>query len=71
MQKCYYYTYEFNNNLALIIKDDGKGFDADNTVAYKGNGLKNMKARAEDLDAALNINSNTNEGTIIEFKVNL
>ena len=49
----------------LIIKDNGKGFDA--TTAPKGNGLKNMRLRAKEINAALKITSSQNEGTLIEL----
>lgn len=35
----------------MMIKDNGKGFDFDNV--RKGNGLKNMKMRAESIDAKI------------------
>jgi len=60
---------EKNHTLVLFIKDDGKGFDADNN--FSGNGLKNMKARAEELNATLEISSQQNNGTIILLSVSL
>jgi len=47
----------------LQIKDDGKGFLLqENTL---GNGLKNMKARADEIGATFTIQSQTGSGTII------
>lgn len=69
-----------NNNLLMTIRDDGKGFDGAPAASGKiflngenlgGNGIKNMHARADDLSAALCINSKINEGTIIELAVPL
>ena len=47
----------------LVIKDDGKGFipEENNT----GNGLKNMQARADEINAVFNIQSGREAGTII------
>ncbi len=65
-----------NNNLVMIIKDDGKGFDSTQIDANSvfngieslgGNGIKNMQARADDLGADLRIHSKINEGTTIEL----
>ena len=47
----------------LIIKDDGKGFiPAEN---QNGNGLRNMKARADEIGANFDIQSQSDAGTII------
>ncbi|MES2796889.1 MAG: tetratricopeptide repeat protein [Bacteroidota bacterium] len=56
------------NWLQLIIKDDGVGF-AYNKIKDKGNGLKNMERRSQDLSGKLTFFSKTNEGTtlILEF----
>lgn len=53
-----------DGTLLLHIKDDGKGFD--NTRAVEGNGLRNMKKRAEDINAKLTIKSSA-EGTMISL----
>ena len=47
------------------IRDDGAGFDS--TQNYSGNGLKNMKARAESLHAILTIDSQKGKGTVVRF----
>jgi len=51
-------------NLKLSIKDDGKGFDQNNTEP--GNGLNNMKKRAVDLKGKISINTETEKGTNIK-----
>ena len=66
-----------NNHLMMIIKDDGKGFDASTIMMNKifpeeheslgGNGIKNMHTRAGDMNAKLCIDSKMNEGTIIQL----
>ncbi len=51
--------------LSLKIKDDGKGFDLDNAIASGNNfGLKNMKLRAEQINAGFEIYSDNSGSTI-------
>jgi ligand-binding sensor domain-containing protein/signal transduction histidine kinase len=47
----------------LYVVDDGVGFDP--SAAYAGNGLKNLRRRAADLGAALDIQSQPGHGTTI------
>ena len=54
-------------SITFIIRDDGVGFD--NTQEYTGNGLGNMKKRAEEIDAALFIESGIGRGTSIELNL--
>ena len=69
-----------NNNLMMAIKDDGKGFDVSQIAAdtiftngesLGGNGIKNMHARADDVNAKLFIHSRINEGTTIQLTLRL
>jgi len=68
-----------NNVLKMVIKDDGKGFEpsqinTNGTSAAEslgGNGIKNMHARADDLNANLLILSKRNEGTTIHLTLPL
>ena len=55
--------------ITLKIRDNGKGFDMANTD--KGNGLFNMKKRAEMLKGTLTLTSTIGEGTTLQlsFKV--
>jgi signal transduction histidine kinase/streptogramin lyase len=63
------------NGLAMIIRDNGKGFDISkvtNPVRHDGeylggNGIKNMQARADDMKATLCIDSKINEGTTVQL----
>ena len=68
------------NDLMMIIKDDGKGFNTFRPTANEiipsgeyvgGNGIKNMQARADDMNATLCINSKINEGTTVQLTVNV
>lgn len=52
-----------HRKLLLHIEDDGKGFDA-NTV-LQGNGIENMKHRAENIKANLLMDSKIGKGTKI------
>lgn len=55
-----------NHSLLMKIKDDGKGFD-EQTVK-KGNGLRNMRARADNLKAELGIISEPDKGTYVQLR---
>ena len=58
--------YKNGNNLFLSIKDDGKGFNYD--TIKQGNGLKNMKARANEIEAVVEISSEPGRGTRVDMK---
>jgi signal transduction histidine kinase len=55
-----------NNLVAVEIKDDGKGFDKN--AGYEGNGINNMKARAESINGKLSIKSGKGAGTNIRLQ---
>ncbi|GGK37868.1 MULTISPECIES: tetratricopeptide repeat-containing sensor histidine kinase [Flavobacteriaceae] len=52
-----------NNNIELLVKDNGKGFNI--KEKRKGIGLKNMQSRVEKIEGTLKIDSLKNEGTTI------
>ncbi|MXV50310.1 hypothetical protein GS399_04945 [Pedobacter sp. HMF7647] len=54
--------YVQNNVITLSIKDDGRGFDAVN-ARKGGNGLQNMKHRADTLKGRITISSQPGKGT--------
>ena len=58
-----------NKKMVLIIKDNGVGFDIDK-VDF-GNGLNNMKKRADLLKARIQIQSKENVGTVITLNMNV
>ena len=69
-----------NDMVTMIIKDDGKGFNTHQTSPNEicisseylgGNGVKNMKARAKDINATLCISSIINKGTTIQLLLQL
>ena len=51
--------------LEITLYDNGQGFDI--TEDSKGNGLTNMKARAESIGGSLRIQSSLESGTMIKF----
>jgi signal transduction histidine kinase len=57
------------NKILLIIADNGKGFDIKNIE--HGNGLHNIRQRAEYLKANMEIESNSNTGTRIVLTIGI
>ncbi|MDN3665929.1 sensor histidine kinase [Algibacter miyuki] len=49
--------------LSIIAKDDGQGFDSDQQDQASGIGLSNMKNRAQLVNATVNVFSKPNQGT--------
>ena len=62
-------TYE-NEELEIIIKDNGVGFDINKKSAKRGIGLLNMKGRAKLINAVFKITSEKGKGTIGYIKCN-
>jgi len=58
---------EEKGNLTMLIRDNGKGFDLNQLT--EGNGLKNMRKRAEEIGAKLLIESFPGSGTLIQLKI--
>jgi len=58
---------KLNEGLKIEIKDDGKGFDAENVDL--GNGLLNMKKRMEEIDGKFSINSEIGKGTSVNVEL--
>jgi signal transduction histidine kinase len=56
-----------NNELAMLIRDNGKGFDINQHT--QGNGLKNMKKRASEIGAKIFIESESGNGTTIQLLI--
>ncbi len=61
-----------NKEFVLRVKDDGKGFDSgaagDLGKTLSGNGIRNMKKRAEELGGEIKIDSDSSEGTILYLR---
>jgi signal transduction histidine kinase len=58
---------EEKNNLTMLIHDNGKGFDTNKST--EGNGLKNIKKRADEIRAQLTIDSFPGNGTTIQVSI--
>jgi signal transduction histidine kinase len=58
------------DQFSLIICDNGKGFDQSNLSGF-GNGLTNLKSRAEDMGGELKIESKATEGSTFTLRANL
>jgi NarL family two-component system sensor histidine kinase LiaS len=55
------------NNVTMIIKDDGCGFDT--STAQNGVGLRSMRERAEAVNGIFNLESVVNRGTKISVRL--
>jgi two-component system, NarL family, sensor kinase len=58
---------ETRDSMLLIIEDDGKGFDQQQYQG--GNGLPNMRDRAEMLGGTISIESSAGNGTTLRIKI--
>jgi signal transduction histidine kinase len=56
------------DRLVMEIKDDGKGFDP--ALAIHGNGLRNIRERADEMKAELDLNTG-NMGTTVRVSVRI
>lgn len=54
----------------ITISDDGVGVDLKNSAAYNGNGIQNIKSRADEIGAEINFRSEPGQGfkTILHLK---
>jgi signal transduction histidine kinase len=64
----YYNLHSNKDVLSLTIRDDGIGFSEE--AINPGNGLQNMRARAAEINAEIDIHSETGTGTTIQLKLN-
>lgn len=58
---------EEKNILSMLIMDNGKGFDMSRST--EGNGIRNMKKRAEEIGGRLTIDSTPGRGTTIQLHI--
>jgi len=63
------YLLESIGNIKLIIKDNGKGFIFDKNYISSGNGLLNMKERAQLINAKFEIKTACGQGTEINIVI--
>jgi len=57
------------NRLQMSIADDGVGFDNLDREFHEGNGLRNLRMRAQAIGANLKVRSATDEGTSVQLTV--
>lgn len=57
-----------DSNYTITVEDDGKGFDINDLKLNQSAGLHNIQSRVEFLKGTLNIHSEENLGTSIEFQ---
>jgi signal transduction histidine kinase len=63
---------EKNNNYLLIqVSDNGKGFSTQKLEIAEGFGLNQIRARINNMNGTITVNSKENKGTIIVIKVAL
>ena len=55
--------------IAIRIKDNGKGFDKLNSGA--GRGIRNMQSRSEMIDAIIDFDSRPGHGTLVTILINI
>jgi|KBSMisStandDraft_5_1062788.scaffolds.fasta_scaffold00999_3 PAS domain S-box-containing protein len=61
--------FEQSNQMHLLVKDRGKGFDVETAKRQGGLGLISMQERARLLNGAILIHSKPNRGTTIDVRV--
>lgn len=55
----------FDKNLNIIIEDNGKGFNYNNTMLKEGMGINSIKTRIKYLNGTFNVDSTIGKGTSI------
>ncbi len=61
----------YENQLNLIVEDDGVGFDVDKTYNQGGLGLRSVKSRIDFMNGTLDIASKPGEGTTVSILLDL
>lgn len=57
------------NQLACVLTDNGKGFEE--AAVRKGNGLKNMQKRAEDIGGVFHMQATPGKGSSVGIKIKI
>jgi signal transduction histidine kinase len=60
-----------DNELTMVVEDDGRGFDTTNISSFKGIGLKNIISRIDFLNGQVNFDSGSNSGTTVIIEIPL
>ena len=59
--------HQVDHTLVMAIKDNGQGFDEQTTKS--GNGLRNIRERAKEINGTISLKSKIGEGTQIELRL--
>jgi signal transduction histidine kinase len=59
--------HQHDHLLVMSIKDNGRGFEEQSTKA--GNGLRNLRERAKEINSSLTLTSAIGNGTELELKL--
>jgi signal transduction histidine kinase len=67
------HIYQSKGRMEMHVDDNGTGFDvrkemADNKMTLSGNGLRNMKMRAEEMKGDLQVTSIAGSGTLVKLR---
>ena len=60
-----------DHRLNIVVEDNGKGFDTALLENNKGAGWTNIRSRVDYLKGKLDINSETNKGTVVTIEFNI
>jgi signal transduction histidine kinase/ligand-binding sensor domain-containing protein len=60
-----------NDQLRIVVADDGRGFDPSASAGVGHNGLVNMRRRMAEIDGEMKVDSTPGSGTAITFQVGL
>lgn len=60
-----------NNEIDMIVEDNGIGFKTENINTKQSNGLKNIRSRIQYLNGKFEVDSSPGNGTIIAFYIPL
>ena len=63
------YVYEWQKDLVIEVRDDGKGFSADDVPEISQYGLRGMRERAELIGADFQIISKPLQGTVVRLQL--
>ena len=58
-------------NINLVVEDDGRGFDPNDSNLKKGIGISNIDARVKNLSGSWNIDSGKGKGTTVVIDIPL
>lgn len=59
------------NNLSIVVEDDGVGFDPDDNSTSRGIGLKNIESRVYKFEGEVNVDSGKGAGTTVTIDLPL